>query len=235
MRRNPVPQWQPDMQTSSQGSKDTTSNPLSSPPSTRFQSDYDPYIPLSPTPAVQSPKHGQRPIPISTDSFFSTLSSDSRYGNDTQNSHTALLGTFSAARPSSFPPTSDHYSHYPRISWLQFPWRTSKWTMYILYAVGIASAFSHHAFYSSLSGAEAQHQLLMLRYGAVLAYLTKTCLVSSVIWAFRQQIWDTFRRKLLSIAAIDSLFAAMEDLTAIINLEVFRNAKIAVFLAVVVW
>jgi hypothetical protein len=107
--------------------------------------------------------------------------------------------------------------------------------MYVLFALGIAGAISHHAFYASLSGAEAQDQLLMLRYGAVLAYLTKACLVSSAVWAFRQQIWATFQRKLISIAGIDSLFAAMEDPSEAVNLELLRKAKVAVFLAAVVW
>jgi hypothetical protein len=75
----------------------------------------------------------------------------------------------------------------------------------------------------------------MLRYGVTLAYLTKASLMASVVLAFRQQIWATFRSKLLSITAVDSLFAVMEDLSAIFNLEVFQRAKVAMFLAVVVW
>ena len=107
--------------------------------------------------------------------------------------------------------------------------------MYILFALGVAGAISHHAFYASLAGSEANNQLLMLRYGAALAYLTKASLAASVLLAFRQQIWATFRRKLLSITAVDSLFAATEDLNSMFNLEVFQRAKVAIFLATVVW
>jgi hypothetical protein len=109
------------------------------------------------------------------------------------------------------------------------------WMMYILFALGVAGARSHHAFYISLDGSEVKDQLLMLRYGTALAYLTKASLMASVVLAYRQQIWATFRRKLLSITAVDSLFAVMEDLSAIFNLEVFQQAKVAMFLAVVVW
>lgn len=75
----------------------------------------------------------------------------------------------------------------------------------------------------------------MLRYGATLAYLAKTFLVASIVLAFRQQIWATFRRKLLSINAIDALFSAVGDLDALLNTEIYRQAKVAVFLVAVLW
>jgi hypothetical protein len=109
------------------------------------------------------------------------------------------------------------------------------WMMYILFAFGVVGAISHHAFYASLAGSEANNQLLMLRYGTALAYLTKASFMASVVLAFRQQIWATFRRKLLSITAVDSLFAVMEDLSVMFNLEIFQQAKVAMFLAVVFW
>jgi len=109
------------------------------------------------------------------------------------------------------------------------------WMMYILFAFGVVGAISHHAFYNSLAGSEANNQLLMLRYGTALAYLTKASLMAFVILAFRQQIWATFRRKILSVTAVDSLFAVMEDLSVMFNLEIFQQAKVAMFLAVVFW
>lgn len=107
--------------------------------------------------------------------------------------------------------------------------------MYILFALGVVGAISHHAFYTSVAGSESNNQLHMLRYGAALAYLTKSSLVASIIIAFRQRIWATFRQKLLSMNAVDSLFAVMEDLSAVFNLEVFQHATVAVFLAIIVW
>jgi hypothetical protein len=109
------------------------------------------------------------------------------------------------------------------------------WLMYGFFAVGISGAVSHHAFYASLDGTEVREQLLMLRYGAALSYVAKAFLMASVVLAFRQQIWATVRRKLLSVDAIDSLFAVIEDPSAMRNLEVFKSAKVAMFLALVVW
>ncbi|KAF8851250.1 hypothetical protein BDZ45DRAFT_601661 [Acephala macrosclerotiorum] len=114
-------------------------------------------------------------------------------------------------------------------------WWNSAWMMYLLYALGIGGALSHHAFYSSLAGTEAQSQLQMLRYGATIAYFTKASLAASVVLAFRQQIWATFRRKFLSINAIDSLFSGIGDLDALLNLEVFQKAKAAIFLILLLW
>ncbi|EMR63217.1 hypothetical protein UCREL1_9843 [Eutypa lata UCREL1] len=75
----------------------------------------------------------------------------------------------------------------------------------------------------------------MLRYGSVFAFATKACLVSAVIVAYRQRIWTTVRSKMLSVAALDSLFAATEDFWALWNLEVYKQAKVAIALAILVW
>ncbi|KAG9230672.1 hypothetical protein BJ875DRAFT_384657 [Amylocarpus encephaloides] len=109
------------------------------------------------------------------------------------------------------------------------------WSIYIFFFLGVVAAISHHAFYMSLDGTEAKQQLVMLRYGGVLSYVSKASFMASIVLSFRQQIWATFRRNLLSIDAIDSLFAVMEDPTAMLNLEVFKNAKVAMFLAIAVW
>ncbi|KAL2759319.1 hypothetical protein ACRALDRAFT_1074342 [Sodiomyces alcalophilus JCM 7366] len=75
----------------------------------------------------------------------------------------------------------------------------------------------------------------MLRYGAALSFVSKACLATSVILAFRQRVWLTVRRKVLSLSAVDSLFAAVDDLSAIVNPELFRHARIAILLAIYVW
>jgi hypothetical protein len=107
--------------------------------------------------------------------------------------------------------------------------------MYFFLALGIAAAFSHHFFYASLAGREAKNQLTMLRYGAALAYVTKASLIASVVLAYRQQIWATFRRKTLAVTTVDSLFAATEDVAAMFNLEVLLKAKVAMFMVAIVW
>ena len=107
--------------------------------------------------------------------------------------------------------------------------------MYVLFLCGFAFAVGHHIFYKTLNGSPADDQLAMLRYGTALAFATKACLVSAVIVAYRQQIWMTVRSKMLSLAALDSLFAATEDFTALWNLEIYKRAKAAITLALLVW
>ena len=46
-----------------------------------------------------------------------------------------------------------------------------------------------------------------------MAVFTKATLVGSVVIAYRQRIWSTFRRKTMSMGAIDSLFAIADDPT----------------------
>lgn len=107
--------------------------------------------------------------------------------------------------------------------------------MYFLFLIGSGGAIAHHFFYQSLDGQEAVDQLQMFRYGTALAYFTKAALVGSVALAFRQQIWATFRRKMLSISTIDSLFSAMDDLVWILSPEIYHSAKVALLLIIVVW
>ncbi|TQN73310.1 hypothetical protein CSHISOI_02130 [Colletotrichum shisoi] len=113
-------------------------------------------------------------------------------------------------------------------------WHPS-WNMYFFLFAGIAFALGHHFFYARLDGTVADGQIRMLRYGAALSFLSKASLASAVILAFRQRVWMTVRRKMLTLGAVDSLFAAAEDMTAIFNVEVFRQARVAMILAIYVW
>jgi hypothetical protein len=115
------------------------------------------------------------------------------------------------------------------------PQRHPAWAMFFFLSLGLIGALSHHAFYVSLEGKEATDQLRMLRYGAALAFFTKACLAGAVIIAFRQRVWVSVRRNVFSVTAIDSLFAASEDFTALFNFEVFRAATLAMCLAIFVW
>lgn len=58
---------------------------------------------------------------------------------------------------------------------------------------GIVCAGGHHAFYQALDGRPADHQLLMLRYGTLLAWTSKAGLSAAVVMAFRQRVWTTVR------------------------------------------
>jgi hypothetical protein len=132
--------------------------------------------------------------------------------------------------PPYYPPMQ--YSGY--YGWYNRYWN-SAWNMYFFLVAGIMFAVGHHIFYSGLHGQDAENQLRMLRYGATLSFLCKASLAAAVILAFRQRVWMTVRRKTLSVDAVDSLFAAAEDMTAVFNFEVFKQAKVAMLLAVYVW
>ena len=107
--------------------------------------------------------------------------------------------------------------------------------MYLFFLFGLACAIGHHVFYSVLDGKPAKEQIQMLRYGTVLAFAAKAGLGASVIAAFRQRVWTTVRTRMMSIGAIDSMFAAAEDFFALVNWEFLSGAKIAAALALFVW
>ncbi|KAH7144283.1 hypothetical protein B0J13DRAFT_554898 [Dactylonectria estremocensis] len=120
------------------------------------------------------------------------------------------------------------------IAWWQGFW-SQAWSMCAFLLAGFLFAAGHHVFYNNLNGKEADNQSRMLRYGTLLAFLAKANFVTSVILAFRQRVWMMVRRKILSLAAVDSLFAAAEDLSALFNWEALRSAKLAMCLAVYIW
>ncbi|ORY61740.1 uncharacterized protein BCR38DRAFT_459530 [Pseudomassariella vexata] len=107
--------------------------------------------------------------------------------------------------------------------------------MYVFFAFGVCCAVGHHLFYSAFNGRPADNLIVMLRYGTILAFAAKAGLAAAAITAFRQRIWTTVRSKLLSVAALDSLFAATEDLAALLNLEIYKSATLAMVLAVFIW
>lgn len=128
---------------------------------------------------------------------------------------------------------------YPRprsriTGWFHRNWDQA-WNMYGFFIAGILFATGHHLFYYSLNGKEARDQLRMLRYGTALAFLAKACFAATVIFAFRQRAWMTVRHKILTLEAVDSLFAAADDLTALLNWEMWKNAKTAICLAIYIW
>ncbi|KAH7134632.1 hypothetical protein B0J13DRAFT_560821 [Dactylonectria estremocensis] len=149
----------------------------------------------------------------------------SRRAND---SHTGLLRTASPDPPPSSP-------EGPRgAGWLRRHW-TPAWSMYAFLLAGIAFACGHHGFYNHLHGKEADDQLRKLRYGTALAFFAKASFVTAAILAYRQRVWMMVREKILSLGAVDSLFAAAEDLTALFHWEAFKSAKVAMCLAIYIW
>jgi hypothetical protein len=108
-------------------------------------------------------------------------------------------------------------------------------TLLVLYVAGVIAAFGHHLFYASLDGKPASDQLKMIRYGTALAFFVKSTLVGTVVLCHRQRIWHTFRKKALTIGAIDGLFAATDDPLKFWNWEMIRNGKVATVMALCSW
>ncbi|KAF2492195.1 hypothetical protein BU16DRAFT_514951 [Lophium mytilinum] len=113
-------------------------------------------------------------------------------------------------------------------------WQTPA-TMLVLFVAGVMGAVGHHLFYMHLNGRPAENQLKMVRYGTALAFFTKAMLVGTVVLSYRQRIWHTFRKKAMTISAIDSLFSATEDPTKFRSFEMVRNAKLATLMAIASW
>lgn len=107
--------------------------------------------------------------------------------------------------------------------------------MYLWLLLGISCAIGHHVYYHTLNGQPADDQVRMLRYGTILAFAAKASLGAAVISAFQQRIWTTVRSRFMSIAALDSMFAATENVIAFVNLEFLMGAKVAAALALFVW
>ncbi|KAF4983372.1 hypothetical protein FZEAL_1224 [Fusarium zealandicum] len=119
-------------------------------------------------------------------------------------------------------------------NWWLTEWKPA-WSMYGLLVAGIAFAIGHHFYYQGLHDQVADDQQGKLRYGAALAFLSKACFLNAVVLAFRQRVLMMIRRRMLSLSTLDSLFAASEDLTALLNWEAWMNAKFAMFLTIFIW
>ena len=114
-------------------------------------------------------------------------------------------------------------------------WFDPSWVMYEMLLIGIILAVGHHVFYSRLDGRPADDQLQMMRYGNFLSYAAKSFLATSIIFAYKQQIWATVRRNNLELGTIDSLFSAVDDLRALLNWDFAKRAKVALGLAIIFW
>ncbi|OLN95210.1 hypothetical protein CCHL11_10296 [Colletotrichum chlorophyti] len=206
------------------------------------------YFP-APAPGSTKSHPRSRPAPLQMDSYeysnysplYSNLSTPYSGGLPPKNnvridSQSSAAGLLSPSWQGMPPNRQQSYTYHPpgHIRFYNKYWHTS-WNMYFFLFAGIAFALGHHFFYKTLDGTEASNQIRMMRYGTALAFLSKASLASAVILAFRQRVWMTVRRKMLTLAAVDSLFAAAEDMSAIFNFEVFRQARVAMVLALYVW
>ncbi|KAK6087206.1 hypothetical protein SCUP234_01837 [Seiridium cupressi] len=215
----------------------TTSPRQSQKPSTHHQSPPTPSFPSRPKPAPMQFEDSARYYSSPGSSYRSPFSPREYFQRSravTGDSQTYLLTPPTASDWTRTPRTPPPYTaSLPTLKkWWQ--WRPA-WIMYIFLLFGFCCAVGHHLFYAALDRHIADNQLAMLRYGTILAFAAKAGFVAAVITAFRQRIWVTVRSKLLSVGALDSLFAATDDVSALWNVEIYQKARLAMLLAGVVW
>jgi hypothetical protein len=117
-----------------------------------------------------------------------------------------------------------------------FRWFLAGLPMYAFLILGIFAAISHHLFYAHYNGRpSSSNQYRLQQYGGVISVIAKTGFCGAIIFAFKQQIWATVRSKHLQISSIDGMFSAAEDPSVILNLELLTNAKVVLFLAILIW
>jgi hypothetical protein len=122
------------------------------------------------------------------------------------------------------------------------PRRRIYWKVPILlvttFILGVASALGHHFLYKHYDGREVgdtSEQEWIIRGGTALAFLTKTFLTSALTLAYAQHAWLTFRKKFVTIQAIDAVLAASHNLLSFLNGEMYWKAKTSTLLALVIW
>lgn len=113
-------------------------------------------------------------------------------------------------------------------------WR-SAWSMYVPLLLSIGFASGHHCYYASLHGQTATDQVQRLRYGTLLAFLTKVCLIFSVSAALYQRIWTSLRAKTLSPQGVDSLFALAGEPLVALDWKTVMNTKVTFLVASIAW
>ncbi|KPM46054.1 hypothetical protein AK830_g435 [Neonectria ditissima] len=128
--------------------------------------------------------------------------------------------------------------HHSRLSSLAEMWRDFEKKPYIMFCLIISGTFLatvHHLFYNHLDGKQAERQAVVLRCGTALGFLTKAHLSTAAVLAFRQRTWMTIRKRSLSLGAVDSLFAAPGDFSALFSWEILKSARISLCLAIYIW
>jgi hypothetical protein len=110
--------------------------------------------------------------------------------------------------------------------------------MVVFCFLGIATATIHHFYYFNLEDSIAGNttkQQWVIWVGTGLNNVTLFFLNSANGIALTQSIWYTVKRRAMTVGALDNLFGLSNDITGFINLELLKHAKLAVFLAFIVW
>lgn len=108
----------------------------------------------------------------------------------------------------------------------------------LLFILGVGSAASHHFYYRTLhntSAGDATRQQWVIQIGTALAFLSNAALVSVVAISRTQWVWVTLRKRFITVAGIDALFGVTADPMYFRNVDMIRGAKLATFMAVIIW
>lgn len=117
-------------------------------------------------------------------------------------------------------------------------------SMLALFISGLLVSIGHHLFYTRLHGTRVRSsgdgstyltQNWILRYGTAFAFLAKALLASAVVVAYKQHMWRHLRKRANTISTIDALFAATDDVLALLGPSLFLKAEIPALMALVIW
>lgn len=118
---------------------------------------------------------------------------------------------------------------------------------------GFGFALAHHFFYERLNGSEipsgthamggyssgVSKQQSNTSIGTALAFAVKTCLVLAVSIAYVQVFWkalaDQSSNKPFTLQSIDNSYAALRNVTLLVNLSVWRRFPLLLALALAAW
>ncbi|KAL0634978.1 hypothetical protein Q9L58_006096 [Maublancomyces gigas] len=107
-----------------------------------------------------------------------------------------------------------------------------------LLLLGIIAAVLHHVFYITLhyqnAGAESR-QRWVSRIGAGLAFLCYTCFVAALTISRDQVVWMTLREDSFTLRQIDALFGASSGPLHLFHRDIFRRARTATFMALIIY
>ncbi|KPM42968.1 hypothetical protein AK830_g3585 [Neonectria ditissima] len=184
---------------------------------------------LTQLPASWKPVSGLKRKPLLSDSTTELLQ------NDSQSTLLSPSTPGSTGDNNDISQTSRKAPFHSRVLSYLPSYLLQTWTMYCFLVLGIVVAIGHHLFYNSLHGKEAVNQSATLRYGTFLAFLAKANFGTTIVLAFRQRAWMTVRHKILSLQAVDSLFASINDISALFNWEAISKAKLAMCFAIYLW
>lgn len=108
----------------------------------------------------------------------------------------------------------------------------------LLLVTGIMAAIGHHVFYNSLDGTAAgdeRKQNWVIWIGTGLAFFSKAALASVLEISRIQWLWVTLRRQFLTLGGIDAIFGVTSDPLFFMNRDMLRQAKLATFMAIIIW